>query len=604
MIKKNFIPFLLAYLSIILSVPVFFNPVWLKDFPDMKIYDGEVKFSGEAAYDKLNMLIKNFPNRITGSENAEKSALWIEEEFRKLGLKTKMEEFECYTFKEKDGTKSKIIAGALSDHIKKVKGFNIIGVSEGRSKNTIVIGAHRDISGSIEGAEDNGSGTATLLELARVLQEKDHYYTYMFVSFDGEEIGLCGAEAFVKSNPNLPVKLALILDMTGYKEADTIGFYQYADGMGASPVWTMILAKNILDFQGLQGYYFNERYNKLTIEDLIRKTFRQRVTGYVNTDSGPFIDRNIPAIGIMAANHKESFTTAEGQMRKIHVPEDTIQQVSPQTMEMVGRFAERYIRSIGWEELNKSVKSHYYVIMQDKLLNPKAFQSFLFFVTAAFIYMMYLSFKSSGIDPKHFILFITCEKKCIASIFLLSVISGFFWLLLKIPFVMDIPVVFIILLWFLVNIIWIITVLILRLKSLKAYANRYGIITVQQRLLLNLFYVLMFFAYFTAFNPFVAICIMALPILLMARVGYRNISSRVIWLLIFAVWSIIHFRISLVCMQPYIFNLIRVKSAILISMNSLVWMFTFIYFVSTPPIYMAHKSRLPNSTHIDANGFL
>lgn len=74
------------------------------------------------------------------------------------------------------------------------KGHNIIGIYPGKFRNTpldsiIVIGAHFDTVSRSPGVEDNGSGSATVLEMARLLQ-KHHCKlntTIIFVLFDMEE---------------------------------------------------------------------------------------------------------------------------------------------------------------------------------------------------------------------------------------------------------------------------------------------------------------------------------------------------------------------------------------------------------------------------------
>ncbi|MBD3257509.1 M28 family peptidase [candidate division GN15 bacterium] len=61
----------------------------------------------------------------------------------------------------------------------------------------IVVGAHRDAVPSSPGADDNGSGTAAVLEIARVLADVDLDQTMVFVLFDAEEVGLIGSEHYV-----------------------------------------------------------------------------------------------------------------------------------------------------------------------------------------------------------------------------------------------------------------------------------------------------------------------------------------------------------------------------------------------------------------------
>lgn len=80
-------------------------------------------------------------------------------------------------------------------------GNNVIGVLRGASDDTIVLGGHYDTVPAGPGADDNGSGTATLLELARVIGQRKTppQHTLVFIAFDAEELGLLGSRAYVNS---------------------------------------------------------------------------------------------------------------------------------------------------------------------------------------------------------------------------------------------------------------------------------------------------------------------------------------------------------------------------------------------------------------------
>jgi len=108
--------------------------------------------------------------------------------------------------------KAAVPAGAISTvqdfpvHIgAATAGHNIITRIPGEEKEKIVIvGAHYDTipsSGPAQGAEDNGSGVATLLAVAEALKQTEGCckYTVEFIMFSGEEEGLLGSTAFVRS---------------------------------------------------------------------------------------------------------------------------------------------------------------------------------------------------------------------------------------------------------------------------------------------------------------------------------------------------------------------------------------------------------------------
>jgi len=76
-------------------------------------------------------------------------------------------------------------------------GHNVIATRRGATDETIVIGGHYDTVSAGPGAVDNGSGTAVILELARVMAQRDSQHTLVFIAFDAEEEGLIGSRAYV-----------------------------------------------------------------------------------------------------------------------------------------------------------------------------------------------------------------------------------------------------------------------------------------------------------------------------------------------------------------------------------------------------------------------
>ena len=142
---------------------------------------------------------------------------------------------------------------------KETQAYNVIGIIEGRDdilKNeAIVIGAHYDHLGkggrsslaanSTEihhGADDNASGVAAMLELARQFRkDKNNKRTLIFIAFGGEEEGLLGSKFYV-NNPVFPLAktVAMInMDMIGRLNENklTVG------GIGTAGEWKNIIEK-------------------------------------------------------------------------------------------------------------------------------------------------------------------------------------------------------------------------------------------------------------------------------------------------------------------------------------------------------------------------
>jgi len=141
---------------------------------------------------------------------------------------------------------------------KKRKGHNVLGYIDNNADKTVVIGAHFDHLGygedgnsmirNIEnpgihnGADDNASGTAALIELARMLNTSNSGNSnYLFIAFSGEELGLYGSKFFTE-NPTIDlrkVNYMINMDMVGRLNDSskmlTVG------GFGTSPQWTSLV---------------------------------------------------------------------------------------------------------------------------------------------------------------------------------------------------------------------------------------------------------------------------------------------------------------------------------------------------------------------------
>jgi Zn-dependent M28 family amino/carboxypeptidase len=81
----------------------------------------------------------------------------------------------------------------------------------------VVVGAHYDAF--YAGADDNSSGVAAMLEMARLAAGKRFARTVRFVGFDLEELGLVGSTRYVRSFPGEEIVASIVFDCIGYKDA-------------------------------------------------------------------------------------------------------------------------------------------------------------------------------------------------------------------------------------------------------------------------------------------------------------------------------------------------------------------------------------------------
>jgi len=140
---------------------------------------------------------------------------------------------------------------------KKRKAHNVVGLLNFNAPTTVIIGAHFDHLGYGEdgnsldgqgqihnGADDNASGTAALIELARLLQTTTaHNNNYLFIAFSGEELGLFGSKYWLEHpSVNIVPNYMVNMDMVGRYDSSrklTIG------GYGTSPVWGNVFTTTI-----------------------------------------------------------------------------------------------------------------------------------------------------------------------------------------------------------------------------------------------------------------------------------------------------------------------------------------------------------------------
>jgi len=138
------------------------------------------------------------------------------------------------------------------------KGNNVIAYINNYADNTVIVGAHYDHLGYGEdgnslqrtsekqiynGADDNASGTAALIEIARALKNARYKNNnYVFVAFSAEELGLNGSKYFTENPPvdlsrvNYMINLDMIGRLNESNKTVTVG------GYGTSAVWSQLFS--------------------------------------------------------------------------------------------------------------------------------------------------------------------------------------------------------------------------------------------------------------------------------------------------------------------------------------------------------------------------
>ncbi len=200
--------------------------------------------------------------RRTGTVYEQMAANYLQDRFKALGLEAKGDDgyFQTFSFTPSNDPHSEVSFDSTKTK-SSITGTNVIGFLNNNAPTTIVIGAHYDHlgmggEGSLyregnaihNGADDNASGVAVMLKLAKDLSQVNTNNNYLFIAFSGEELGLLGSNYFVK-NPTVDlesVSYMLNMDMVGrLNEERTLAVY----GVGTSPVFKQTLFANKADLK-------------------------------------------------------------------------------------------------------------------------------------------------------------------------------------------------------------------------------------------------------------------------------------------------------------------------------------------------------------------
>lgn len=167
-----------------------------------------VHFTAQELVNAINTLAApEMEGRRTGTPGNAKARAWVVDQFRLAGLQPLGAAYEMpFTFERNN---------------EKMQGINVGGLCRGQGapdNGAMVLTAHYDHLGvrdgaTFHGADDNASGVAVLLALARQCQRSPWTHDALFVAFDAEEGGLRGARAFVDAPPIPKDRIAININM-------------------------------------------------------------------------------------------------------------------------------------------------------------------------------------------------------------------------------------------------------------------------------------------------------------------------------------------------------------------------------------------------------
>lgn len=192
----------------------------------------------------------------------------------------------------------------------------------------IIIGAHYDAVSVSPGADDNGTGTAAVLEIARALQDVETEMTFIFILFAAEEQGLYGSYHYADAAAARgdSIIYMLNLDMIGHYENTTLASLYHGPDVTFSEIW-QTLADSLVGLAGvLEGNsggsdhwpFSQQGYDVTFVAEYIFSNVY-----HTNRDSTTYIDYDY-----MTKMVKASLATAY-QVNVVAVPQPTIAFVYP-----------------------------------------------------------------------------------------------------------------------------------------------------------------------------------------------------------------------------------------------------------------------------------
>lgn len=154
----------------------------------------------------------------------------------------------------------------------------------------LIISAHYDSAEDSVGANDNGSGVAAVLELARILKDTEIPYNIKFILFSGEEKYMLGSRWYVgKLTEDERKQIIGVINIDTIAEKSDLGYMAMIEGNKRPD-------NAEYDDEGLKKL---AELNKNSMSELFTPSDRFFLTMAINSDHYPFALVNIPAVSIV-----------------------------------------------------------------------------------------------------------------------------------------------------------------------------------------------------------------------------------------------------------------------------------------------------------------
>lgn len=236
-------------------------------------------------------------------------------------------------------------ATELDDALASQTWHNLIVDLPGREipREVLVIGAHFDAAPTAPGADDNGTGTAALLELARVLKDVPMKRTVRLIFFNLEEVGLKGSAEYVRKTK--AAWAAGEETIVGMVSLEMLGFFSDEPNSQRSPIPAIegvFDPPTVGDFIAIGTTRRHKAFAKRLDEEMRRAAPGLKTVApdflpdlplappdLLRSDNGPFLWIGLPAVMLT--------DTSNFRNPNYHSPRDTIDTLDPERFCLVVR---------------------------------------------------------------------------------------------------------------------------------------------------------------------------------------------------------------------------------------------------------------------------
>jgi len=264
-------------------------------------------FGGDAAIEDLRTIVADFPQRTAGSDPDARAGIWVDQQFRLAGLETHIDGF------------------AATVNGEEVALQNVWALSRGRSQGTIMLVANRDIPPlATQGAGDNASGVAALLELARGFTVTAHEHDIIYLCTTGDSYGALGARQFVDDHEIDDLSAVIALRDIAKRDAEGIGLDGWSPRPKTAPPWLWLLTPPAATRDA----------NMDTLLPTVAAQILRLAAPTSAGSQGPFVAAGVPAITVSAAGPT---VTAQN---------DTVDNVSSETLTRIGTTVQSMVMAI------------------------------------------------------------------------------------------------------------------------------------------------------------------------------------------------------------------------------------------------------------------